>query len=120
MPDSERTDGWRPSSPEQPAWLRVSGLLAIAVGLLAAAGALFFDVLFVVKHSSAPGLYDSAYLLPNALLIPSSTVLLWFGGLALIAGRRRLLVLAAVLVWAVASCYGPGLFTDMSTVRPIL
>jgi hypothetical protein len=102
----------KPRSAGRPNW----ALPVFVVGLLAAAAALFFDALFVIRQNSAgASRYDSFVLLYNTALVPLAAILLAIGGLALIRPameRRpwlRVVVLGAVLLWAVAACFGPGL-----------
>lgn len=101
------------TSGQRPIW----ALPVIVLGLLAAAGALAFDALYVIRHSEAPSRYDSFALLPTVLLVPLGAILLAIGGLALIRPAvqerpwLRVVVLGAILVWAVAACFGPSLLT---------
>jgi len=98
----------------QPTW----ALTVTVLGLLAAAGALAFDALYVTRHSADPSRYDSFALLPTVLLVPLGAILLAIGGLALIRPAAlerpwlRVVVLGAILIWAVAACFGPSLLTD--------
>jgi hypothetical protein len=110
--------------PPPPPWRRpIWAIPAVVLGLLAAVAATGFDALFLERHLTTPGRYDSFVLMGNLVLVPLAAVLLATGALAILHAevqRRpwlRMAVLAVILAWAVGACWGPSLATD---VQPAL
>jgi hypothetical protein len=118
-PTSWAPVGWdrvdRSDPTRRPKW----AIPVVLIGLLAAAAALWFDALFLSRHLSSPSRYDSFALLPVIALVPFGVICLLVGGLAAVRPMVRerpwirIAVVIAVLAWAVVSCFGPGVVTDV-------